>query len=880
MTNKRFGWHSGALTCRNITVENDMTIMGNLTFGDASVDSFVIKGRMSSMTAAGANIECGSAYTYGEGMELRWARTVWSTGTSFNGAYFRAENQVASASTRGVTGIVSYGVNNTSATSTLNNIFGLYAEALLKGGYSITLTEAYGIEGDLCIDARGANTVTISTQASAMRASLGFDSGISTANLAKMHGLIIDSRDGRGGSTASTIGHAIYVLNRGEGVQTWTTGLNLNAACGIGIDFGGLITYRAIRIGTKTSAATSLQISSGLAVDAEPANNYLLGLFGKVSASEATSTDELRGAWIRTRVNDGCHVGTVPGWGYGVCGAEIQLKVYADSAATNMSSWQNSAVWAQLETQGASGVNFKSGSYSQCVLANVGLTATTTIDALANVAGVTINSNTAAAVTATGGFYGLFITQKTAGLLDFQSGIYINSGSCTTGMTIAGVTTTGISMAGGASYNPLHIGVKANTADSGLILTGVTDDTGGVMIFCDDGGDALGSVTSPIWTRYLITTNQGTGGPTATGLYAQTKNLAATFATGSYTALKAYYQVGGATILNGTATELSIINAGINYEGNMTVTVGTLSGIDINVNDGGFTIGTSSGLLIRKTSGSTLGWTTGITIADAGTVTGISIGTATNGINLTGAVTRGVDFATGTLDTTATQGSISALSIGKRGGTALTLTYVNSRACHFDPIQMNIDIAGANPNATSTMNLIYQNVTHTTTAMSNLRIKGADWTVTASKDVKDIYIFQGEVDFTAATTVSGEAAGLAISMTTAVTSAVTGNVWGAILMSSFTSAVSVSSSLFISHRAGTLTNGIYFEPLSGATITNLMLVNNAGTITNFLNATDNGAPFETRASPATTLAAADGRIKVLIGTKTLYIPLFQTVTIA
>jgi hypothetical protein len=78
--------------------------------------------------------------------------------------------------------------------------------------------------------------------------------------------------------------------------------------------------------------------------------------------------------------------------------------------------------------------------------------------------------------------------------------------------------------------------------------------------------------------------------------------------------LKAFYQVGGATTLNGTNTELSIINAGISYEGNMTVTDGTLSGIDINVNDATYTIGTSSGLLIRKVSGSTLGWTNGIKV--------------------------------------------------------------------------------------------------------------------------------------------------------------------------------------------------------------------------------------------------------------------------
>jgi len=260
MTNKMFGWHSGTLTCRNAIIKNDMTISGSLTFGDASVDTFIIKGRMATMTIGGSAIDCAATYTYSEGMEMRWARSAWGSTTSFDGAYFRSENQVASASSCGIRGVVAYAANNTSATSTLKNLFGLYAEALLKGAYSITVTEGYGIEGDLCIDARGANTVTISTQASALRASLGFDSGISAANLLKMHGIIIDSRDGRGGSTASTIGHAIYVLNRGEGVQTWTTGLYLNAACTTGISIVGATT---IAVGVRGNANTAFDCQAG-----------------------------------------------------------------------------------------------------------------------------------------------------------------------------------------------------------------------------------------------------------------------------------------------------------------------------------------------------------------------------------------------------------------------------------------------------------------------------------------------------------------------------------------------------------------------------------------------------------------------------------------
>ena len=290
--------------------------------------------------------------------------------------------------------------------------------------------------------------------------------------------------------------------------------------------------------------------------------------------------------------------------------------------------------------------------------------------------------------------------------------------------------------------------------------------------------------------------------------------------------------------------------------------------------------GVSSILLLTHNGTAVVDYGINLSSPAGGTITtGISIsGSTTNGISLEGAVTRGIDFASGIVGIT-TDRSKSAISIGKRGSSVFAVTCVNTQACHFDPIQINVDIVGANPNATSTMNMIYQQITHDTTAMSNLRLKGADWTIKAAKNLQDAYIFQGEIDFTANTTVGGEAAGLAISMTTAATSVVTGNVWGAILMTSFTSAVFVSSSLFISHRAGTLTHGIYFEPLGSTTITDLLYLNNAGTVTNFFNATtESGGIGTTRATPNST-ATCDGSLKVLIGAKTLYIPLYNAIAL-
>jgi hypothetical protein len=50
MGNKRFGWHSGNLKVGSITVEDTMTVKGNLSFGDASTDTLTVTG-LSTFTA-------------------------------------------------------------------------------------------------------------------------------------------------------------------------------------------------------------------------------------------------------------------------------------------------------------------------------------------------------------------------------------------------------------------------------------------------------------------------------------------------------------------------------------------------------------------------------------------------------------------------------------------------------------------------------------------------------------------------------------------------------------------------------------------------------------------------------------------------------------
>ncbi len=120
------------------------------------------------------------------------------------------------------------------------------------------------------------------------------------------------------------------------------------------------------------------------------------------------------------------------------------------------------------------------------------------------------------------------------------------------------------------------------------------------------------------------------------------------------------------------------------------------------------------------------------------------------------------------------------LCIGNRV-TELDVTMAADLNQHLDPIQMNLNVIGANPTGSSTINGIYQNITHDTTDMSNLRLKNADWNVTIAKDVLDAYCYQGEIDYTAAgITVGGESAVLGLVMN-AGADAVTGSLRGAII---------------------------------------------------------------------------------------------------
>jgi len=56
MANRRWGFHSGKLTCYDLEVANDLEIKGDLAFGDASTDTFTVTGKLD----ANGNVDLGS----------------------------------------------------------------------------------------------------------------------------------------------------------------------------------------------------------------------------------------------------------------------------------------------------------------------------------------------------------------------------------------------------------------------------------------------------------------------------------------------------------------------------------------------------------------------------------------------------------------------------------------------------------------------------------------------------------------------------------------------------------------------------------------------------------------------------------------------------
>ena len=244
------------------------------------------------------------------------------------------------------------------------------------------------------------------------------------------------------------------------------------------------------------------------------------------------------------------------------------------------------------------------------------------------------------------------------------------------------------------------------------------------------------------------------------------------------------------------------------------------------------------------------------------------------GIYFTGTLTTGISFngASFTPDTSRTD---LAIRIGSRA-TELDVTMAASTGQNFDPMQFNINVIGANPTAAGTINLIYALITHDTTDMSYLRLKCTDWNIAIKKDIQDVYVYQGEVVFGAASIgVGGEGAVMSLNMN-AGSSSVTGNLRGLIINcygAGLPSSTSIGLEVRTDGGSATLTEGIRIWSVGGNSITNALLVR--GTVAVFVDFDDvSGEACTEDGSVATTWS---GRIKVITPDgNAAYINLYST----
>jgi len=248
----------------------DLNVLGTFTFGDAALDTLILKGRISTMTAAGAVIPLGATYTYSELMELRCQVTSWTgIGSAFKGYYFRAENAVA-GSGKGLRAAEFYAVTN--ATFGIDNLQGIYAEAAMKASGTQTIANANAIEAALApYGGTGAITITNHWECLLLTPS-GTSSRIDSGNAAKIHGVYLLARDGDGGSTK--LGDGFYMGNDSSqsGTRTLTNGINIAIGCTNGITMNGAIgTGLAI---SGTCSGSSISLSGTKAIGLEMAGTY------------------------------------------------------------------------------------------------------------------------------------------------------------------------------------------------------------------------------------------------------------------------------------------------------------------------------------------------------------------------------------------------------------------------------------------------------------------------------------------------------------------------------------------------------------------------------------------------------------------------------
>jgi len=380
LLNKRFGWHSGSMKCRDAIIYNDLSIYGDLTFGDVSTDTFTVTGNFTSTADVLFTLGAGEAFTLtcdDISAPIVMTNTITTAAKTGARALFHTKFNVA------VGGWVNALKGYTEITGTAGYTTGLASAVVaeMKFGEKASLSGSY-------------YPLEIEVVAPATFSVLG--NGASNAGFiyARVSGTTDNWED-----------------------EAWFMRVtDLTAASGNMLS-ANLQTLRCAFGSQGTPIESYLMFSDAedvlsLGTFASPrafiTDTPVVMISGDAASDLASGVS--RCAWFRAKVS-GAQTGN------SIMGIEAQCRV---SDATTLGAGQNTGIWAYWEESGTVALN--TGNLSSAISCTVESAATLTIDSGAILAGVVIDSSVNASTTNNGTFDGIYI-KKASGALDFVSGI-------------------------------------------------------------------------------------------------------------------------------------------------------------------------------------------------------------------------------------------------------------------------------------------------------------------------------------------------------------------------------------------------------------------------------------------------------------------------
>ena len=476
-TGRKFGWHSGTLTCQDIKAKGDIYVQDDIVFSDVSAGTLGVTGGIDMSSSSGdiSNIILGGygristetaaaegmctidgSFSTTRAIELRYGITAFS-GSEFIGAYIRAEAKTNAATAKSLYGAQIYGTCN-NVTMTTGSLWGTLVYAYVKGVGAVTINNMYAVQGELTWDASRTGDCTITTAAACFRAKI---TGGRVADYTKIHGyeLTIGEMDG----DSQRFGYGIYMQDDAgmSGTSTLTKGIYINIGCTTGIELAGVFTNPLV-IGTSgvplnytatTSSSSGIQVhltsdyageaSSMKGADIRVAKTAGIkgSLIGVQIVSAKTGGDTITAAkdhWgLNTVVNQSGSTAKTPNV-YGVVGdltIDGTVTLGASGGAHNIATagWFRSYI--------ASGVTVTNLDFDAPIIAQVRDGVTEAEDRAKATAGVLVLLGGDSGYSVTGGAAFKHIRQNTtdANRFDYGLDLYYSSGSLSNMFTTADI---------------------------------------------------------------------------------------------------------------------------------------------------------------------------------------------------------------------------------------------------------------------------------------------------------------------------------------------------------------------------------------------------------------------------------------------------------